>query len=313
MYHVVVNPSSCSGKGIVLWGSVEEELKKANVEYEVYFSEKSGDIKKRMEELSALPDSEVDVILLGGDGTVNEALQGMNPLSKFVLGYLPTGSSNDLARDLKASFNPAEAIKHIISQDNIINMDIGVVHYEDEELSKKYGDRRFSVSAGIGFDAAICAEAMHSKMKDRLNKIGLGKLTYGGIGIKQVFSAPKSPCKLWLDDSDTPIVFDKIFFIAFMNHKFEGGGFKFCPDADYSDGILDLCTVGAVSIPTFMMALPKAAKGTHFSVKGLAPYKAKKARIHIDTPLWVHTDGEVEAKATDITVTLCEERLKFII
>ena len=313
MYHVTVNPSSCSGKGLSLWNEVESELKKNNVEYEVYFSEKGGDIINHMKKLSALDEEEVKVILLGGDGTVNEALQGMNPLSKFLLCYLPTGSSNDLARDLNAAFNPSEAIKRFINRENLINMDIGLLHYADPELETKFGSRRFSVSAGIGFDAAICEEAMHSKMKDALNKIGLGKLTYGGIGIKQVFSAPKSPCELWLDDAETPITFDKIFFISFMNHKFEGGGFKFCPDADYTDGVLDLCTVGAISIPTFMMALPKAAKGTHFSIKGIAPYKAKKARIKVGTPLWVHTDGEVTTNADEIIVTLCDEKLKFII
>ena len=313
MYHVVVNPSSCSGKGILLWNEVEPKLKELDVEYEVYFSEKSGDITNRMRELSDLPDEEVNVILLGGDGTVNEALQGMNPLSKFVLGYLPTGSSNDLARDLDVSFNPAEAVKRIVNRENLINMDIGILHYGDEELERKFGSRRFSVSCGIGFDAAVCAEAMHSKMKDALNKIGLGKLTYGLIGIKQVFGAPNSPCKLWLDDAADPISFDKIFFIAFMNHQFEGGGFKFCPDADYKDGILNLCTVGAIPIPTFMTSLPKAKKGTHFSVKGIAPYTAKKARIQTETPLWVHTDGEVNTKSDDITVTICDEPLKFIV
>lgn len=312
MFHVIVNPSSCSGKGIELWNQVEPELKKSKVEYEVYFSKKAGDVAKETARLSKLEEANVDVILLGGDGTVNEALQGMNPLGKFTLGYIPTGSSNDLARDLKAAFNPQEAIKRIINKEHMLNMDIGILHYGDAKLEEKYGSRKFSVSAGIGFDAAVCEEAMCSKMKDTLNKIGLGKLTYGGIGVKQVFGAPKAPCKMWLDDNE-PIYFEKIFFIACMNHKFEGGGFMFCPDANYEDGILDLCAVGNISIPTFIGALPKAMKGKHFDIDGIKPYRAKKIRIKIDTPLWVHTDGEVCTKANDITVTLCDEKLKFIV
>lgn len=313
MYHVIVNPASRSGRGKKLWEEIEPELKKRTSDYEVYFSKKAGDVAEEMRRLSSLPEEKVHAIILGGDGTVNEALQGMEPLSKFVLGYIPTGSSNDLARDLKISKDTIRDLDLILDEKNSILMDVGELHYNEPELNEKYGNRRFAVSCGIGFDAAVCEEAMCSKLKDSLNKIGLGKLTYGGIGLKQVFGAPKCECKLFLDDAEEPIVFDKIFYIAGMNHKFEGGGFKFCPDAVYDDGQIDLCTVGDISPMTFIGALPKAMKGTHLGIKGIEPYRARTVRVQTGLPLWVHTDGEVCTKASDITFTLCKEQVRLIL
>lgn len=60
-------------------------------------------------------------------------------------------------------------------------MDLGTVTYEDGQ------SRLFCVSCGIGYDAAVCEEALHSKMKNVLNKIGLGKLTYLSIGPETAF------------------------------------------------------------------------------------------------------------------------------
>jgi len=98
-----------------------------------------------------------------------------------------------------------------------------------------------------------------------------------------------------------------------MNHKYEGGGFKFCPDADFADGIFNICAIGDISPMTFIKALPLAMKGEHFSVKGIDPYSAKRIHIETDIPLWVHTDGEVVTKASSITISPEEEQLRIIL
>ena len=184
MYHIIINPVSRSGRGLQIWNKqVEPILREKKAEYRSYFSEKPGDVIRIVRELSARTQGDLSLLILGGDGTMNEALQGMEDPSRFILGYIPTGSSNDLARDLKIPKNPSEALELILNSESPRSMDLGTVVYPDGEM------RHFAVSCGIGFDAAVCEEALHSKIKKTMNRLGLGKLTYLGIALRQLFAA----------------------------------------------------------------------------------------------------------------------------
>lgn len=317
MYHIIVNPASKSGRGAKIWEEIEPVLLKREIPYHVLFSKKSGDVAAETKRLSEL-NKPINLIILGGDGTVDEAIQGMTPLTNFTVGYIPTGSSNDLARNLSIPKNPLLALEKILVGESTTLMDIGLLKYESIppksarlEETGTGRERKFIVSCGIGFDAAVCAEANSSIIKNTLNRIGLGKLTYLGIALKQLISAPKSSCDLLLDD-DAPIHLDNFRFIAVMNHRYEGGGFMFCPDADYTDGIFDLCVIGNVPKPIILFALPTAFKGKHYWFKDVYAHHAKKVRIKTDIPLWVHTDGEVKTQSDCIYLTMSPEKLKVI-
>ena len=307
MYHIIINPASRSGKGLQIWKKqVEPVLQEEKIVYRNYFSEKAGDVKRIASEiLSSNPSRPITIILLGGDGTVNEALQGMSDTSGVILGYIPTGSSNDLARDMGIPKDPLKALHLILHAGTPRPMDLGTVTYEDGST------RRFIVSSGVGFDAAVCEEALHSRMKTVLNRIGLGKLTYLGIALKQLFATKEISCKLTLDDN-APIDIHRILFSAIMIHRYEGGGFMFCPNADCTDGFLDLCVAGDLSKIVILCALPTAFWGKHYAVKGITPYRARRVHIETSSPLWVHTDGEVQRKSSSFTVTCEQHSAQFI-
>lgn len=305
MYHIIINPASRSGKGLKIWKEqVEPALRREGADYRPYFSERPGEVIGIAGEILTHTEARSDgapisLIVLGGDGTVNEALQGIKDTTKVILGYIPTGSSNDLARDLGIPTDPVAALDLILHSGTALPMDLGTVTYEDGQK------RRFAVSCGIGFDAAVCEEALRSKAKKVLNKIGLGKLTYLSIALKQLFAAKAISGRLILDDK-TPVEIGSILFTACMLHRFEGGGFMFSPDADPADGILNLCAVGDISKALILWALPTAFKGKHYRFQGITPYLAKKVHIQVSSPLWVHTDGEVTRKSRSLTVT-CEQ------
>lgn len=307
MYHIIINPASRSGKGIKIWKEqVEPALSSAHVAYRSYFSRQAGDVAKISGKImSQAAESPVSLIILGGDGTVNEALQGIPDTSKVILGYIPTGSSNDLARDLEIPRNPSAALRLILHSGKALPMDLGTVTYSDGSR------RRFAVSCGIGYDAAVCEEALHSKLKRALNKLGLGKLTYLSIALKQLFAARAVSGKLTLDDGAS-IDIGSILFTSCMLHRFEGGGFMFCPDADAGDGLLNLCAVGDLPKALVLFALPTAFRGKHYRFKGITPYTAGKVTIEASSPLWVHTDGEVTQKSGNITVTCQRHAIRII-
>lgn len=324
MYYIIVNPASKSGRGAKIWNILEPVLKERSISYKAFFSREAGHVIRIVRDLSAsLPCSDEDkplkLIILGGDGTLNEALQGISDFDRVQIGYIPTGSSNDMARDLGLPKDPVAVLNRILNCKKAVKADIGCVSYDEisDERSRRHSGelslkRYFAVSCGIGFDAAVCEEALASGFKNILNKIGLGKLTYLGIALKQLIAARKVSCDIYPDDGK-PIHLTRFLFIAGMIHQYEGGGFQFCPGADYRDGILDICVAGDIPKWLILLALPTAFKGKHYRFNGIDRYSAKRLCLKTSAPLWVHTDGEVSFKAKAITLSCEKEKLQLLI
>lgn len=309
MYHIIINPASRSGTGKKLWKTiVEPYLMEHKIEYISYFSKHPGDVATLAARITkdASPDAPRKLIILGGDGTVNETLQGIHDFRSVTLGYIPTGSSNDLARDLGIPKDTIEAVKLAFMTGTKHKMDVGCVSFTD-------GTRRFfAVSCGMGFDAAVCEETNRSSFKKVLNRIKLGKLAYLTIAVKQLFAAKSASCEITLDDNPE-FTINKYLFSASMLHRYEGGGFKFCPNAKSDDGIINICTASTkITKPLLLFVIPTAFFGKHYLFPGITPYKARTIHIKASAPLWIHTDGEVLRKDDELTIC-CERRsLTFI-
>ena len=304
MYSFIVNPHSRSGRGLKIWNKIEKIVKTKGVDYEVYFTKRANHANELIEQVASDGLSHT-FIILGGDGTLDEVLNGITDFDKIKIGYIPTGSSNDFARSLRLPSNPAKALDNILSATKTQSFDVGVLTYAGQK-------RNFMVSAGIGFDAAVCHQAAVSKWKSIMNRFGLGKLTYVGIALSRILGSTPSPMMLTLDDKQ-PLKFERTYFVAFMNHPYEGGGFKFCPNAKYNDGILDVIVAHDISKLRILTILPQAFSGAHVGKKGIEIYTCKKASIHSEKSLPVHTDGEPIYTGHDISATLAQKQVQLLV
>ena len=316
MYYFLVNPASRSGKGLLVWKKVESYLKEQKIPYRVSFSEHEGHVQELVKGICGEyleGASPVNLILMGGDGTLDEALQGIVDFSRINIGYIPTGSGNDFARSFEYSEDPIVSLKHILSVKMPRLIDIGELTYENVFEAKKAIERTrlFAVSTGIGYDAAVCAGAMRSKAKNFLNRLGLGKLIYTFVGIKLIFSKDLHETRLVLDDG-AEVFFKKCRFIVGMNTKYEGGGFKFAPDASCDDGLIDVLAVGDIEPWDVIKLLPQAMNGRHTKDKHVHMFKVKSFEVETEKPLYVHTDGEVYAKSGRIKVQVLPKKLRFL-
>lgn len=319
MYEVIVNPASRSGKGKEIWKNLEKVFVECGAEYRVNytrdFSVEDDTVVKLYEEYQAKGEV-LHLVVMGGDGTINGILQKLPGFDNLKFSIIPIGSSNDLARDMNLEKNPEDMIRHLINKPVSRLTDVGVLHCENRLVRDgvmDIPDRRFIVSTGIGFDAAVCEEALNSKIKKDLNKIGLGKLTYVGIALKQLASTRYITGELTIDKNEENIIpLEKLLFVAGMNHRFEGGGFMFGPEAVDSDGIFDLCVVSRISKGKILRVLPTAYKGEHYKYDGVDSYKARQYTVRTSEPLWVHVDGEVGTKADFISVTSMQEVLNLV-
>lgn len=315
MYYFIVNPTSKTGLGEKYWHRVQKILDEKKIEYKVVFSKRVGHVEEIVRKLTTESKKEkIHMVILGGDGTVNEAVQGIEDFDKVICSYIPTGSSNDLARDLGISRNPEEALEAILKAEKEHFMDVGLVHYDKAYLNGKeveVSDRRFMVGCGMGFDAAVCEEVAKSQLKNILNKVKLGKLTYLGIALKQLIQSEMIDGKVVLDDTkEIPI--KRMYFTVAMVHHYEGGGFKFCPDALDDDGLLDFCVASDASKLKVLRIIPTAFDGKHVRFKEIQMLRGKKATIEANKPMWVQTDGEVKTQASKITVSDLGKKVHFI-
>lgn len=304
MYTFIINPNARSGLGRKVWNELEEILKKQQVPYQAYFTKYQRHATQLVKELTS-DQKEHTIIALGGDGTVNEIVNGISDLTKATLGYIPIGSSNDFARYFHLNVEPAQALEYILHPTGCAHMNIGVLEYQNKR-------KRFAVSCGIGFDAAVCHQAVISRVKKFLNKLHLGKLTYVTIAIDRVIHLSPCTTTITLDDKTT-FTYRGTFFIAGMNHPYQGGGFKFCPKADPCDDTLDVMAAAGFPKTKGLLILPCAYKGLHTLFKGVYNFQCKKMVIEADRAWPVHTDGEPVFLQRRLTLSLEPDKLKVII
>jgi len=322
MYYFVVNPHSRSGKGLAIWKEVEAYLKEQDIEYEACLSKRPGHVEDIVHDISKEhlnDETPINIVVVGGDGTLDESLQGILDFGKVNLGYIPIGSSNDFARALKYPNDSIAVLQQILTCREPKILDLGKLKYiETSDTKTKLFRgampevRYFDAGCGIGFDAAVCAETFDAgNSKSFLNKIGLGKLTYITICLKQLSGSEVCNAKLILDGDET-IDIPNLRLVVGMNTAYEGGGLKFCPGADPSDGLLDICTANNVSTGKILTVLPLIPKGKHIKNKNIHMYRAKSYEVITDRPMWVHTDGESYTKATHIKVSCLPGRLRLL-
>lgn len=303
MYTFVVNPNARSGMGQKIWDKLEVVLKRKNITYEVFFTQYQKHATHIIYNVTS-DGEEHTIIALGGDGTINEVVNGIHDFTKATLGYIPIGSGNDFARGLKLPRNPRKALEQILARPCISEVNVC-------NLSYKAKKRRFVVSSGIGFDADICHESVVSRLKCVLNKLKLGKLTYVCIALHRLFVTKPCEVNVTLNHGE-PLFFPDTRFVAVMNNQYEGGGVKFCPKAKNNDDLLDIIVVSRVSKRKVLCVLPLALFGLHTWVRGVHIYTCSHVDIQAEKALPVHTDGENIFLQRRMEAQCIPERLRVI-
>lgn len=315
MYQVIVNPTSSSGKGMEAWNKIKEILDRRHVTYEVHVLREPGEATDIARKLTAYcgdaqrDTDTVKLLVIGGDGTLNEVLNGIQDLEHTTLSCIQTGSGNDFARNMHLEKDVERAIMHLLTHPEEIDLDYGEVTTNRGDNSESL-TTRFLISSGVGYDANICEEVSRSRLKPVLNKIHLGKLVYVMIGVKQIFAKKTVRAKLYLDDAPM-IKLPDLFFVVGMNHMYEGGGIPFCPKADPTDGMLDVCLVKGMSKIKLLLAVVLVYFKKHLLFKDITNHRCKRMRLVTETPQWIHMDGETPYQVSEI-IWESKRKLRFV-
>lgn len=308
MYHFIINPESSSGKGIRHWWTVKEILEKREILYSAYFTRQEGHAKELAQQICRDQSGIKTIVVLGGDGTLNEVLNGLTDIEDVLLGYIPSGSSNDLARNVKIPKSPLEALESILKPTRIKYLDYGIINFHGGQSEP----RKFAGSSGFGYDAEVCMEVQSSVLKMRLNHYGLGKLIYLAIALKKLAGLKPIDVTVTLDGIKKE-TYKKVLMVSSMIHRYEGGGMMMAPSADPTDGLLDICLVHGLGRLKILLLLPTIFSGKHVNFKGVETLRSSNIEITANRDTAVHTDGEIAAICSHITVTCIPGKIRIIL
>jgi len=222
------------------------------------------------------------IIIVGGDGSVHEVINGILTANRRVpLGIIAAGSGNDYAwNTLKLPRDLTAAIEHAFTG-RLIDVDAGVVNGE-------YFANSFSV--GLDADIAVAAEQMKKVY------FMSGARLYYGTTIKQLlFGYHRCPwLSIRLDDGEQ--VDEKqarrYVLMAVTIGPTYGAGFHINPTADPTDGLLDICTISYTPLLRAFQILPVVRKGEHAGLPEITFYRAKTVHIEARQAVNIQMDGE---------------------
>lgn len=231
------------------------------------------------------------VIAVGGDGTVNEVVNGLASLpAPPRLGIVPAGTANDFARALGLPHTAAGAIE------------VAVAGCEEAVDVARVNERWFvNVSTG-GFGASVTRQA-----RTPLKRL-LGPVAYALSGLKRLREFEPARARFEVDGK--LLHEGRFVFFAVGNSWRTGGGTRVTPRAEKGDGLLDVAVVGDVSRLELLTLLPDLRRGTHLEHPDVMYVRARAIRVEAEQALQVNADGEpVSARVLEYRVAAGRLRL----
>ncbi len=234
-------------------------------------------------------DKKVDlVIVVGGDGTVNEVGSALVN-SEVALAIIPQGSGNGLSRSLKIPRNVDKACK-LISEGVVSEIDVG-----------RANERYFFILAGVGFDAVV------GKKFDEYPK--RGPLPYFYLGVKEYFRYHHEEVKIRFDNKTFEI---KPFEIAVANSPQYGNNAIIAPRAKLNDGLLDICIVHRLTFLQLFTDLYKLFTGGLERFSEVDFYNSQTVWIERSAPNLINIDGEPVWEEAAVKISILPKALKII-
>ncbi len=213
------------------------------------------------------------VVVLSGDGMIGAVADGLRAIPGAVLGVLPGGRGNDLARVLAISQDPVEACT-TIAQGIPRALDVGEV-----------GGHAFVGIASVGFDSEANRIANEAPA-------WLGGLVYAYGALRALLAWRPARFEVELDPPGERHAFTA-YTIGAANSKTYGGGMRAAPDALLDDGLLEVVVLESVSKLRFLTRiLPKVFNGTHVHEPCVSVFRAREVSVSADRPFTMYADGD---------------------
>ena len=274
------------------------EQKKGTVDYELYETKEPGDATAYIRAYCAKNHEPVRFYACGGDGTLNEVVNGIVGFEHASMGCYPCGSGNDF-------------VKYYGGKDAFLNLD-ELIDAPEEYIDLMRVDNKYAINAThFGFDSSV-AETM---VKIRRKKVIGGNNAYTTGVVIALFKAMKNACHVKVDGEEiNPLGY--ILLCTIANGQYVGGSFRCAPRSLDNDGFLEVCLVKPVSHFTFLSLVKYYTRGEHLDNPKFDKYLTYRrgTTVEIDAPEgFVYSfDGELIRK-NHFTVEVVPHAVRFAV
>jgi len=274
-YLLLVNPAAARGRAAALVPRLESALAKRGLEHRTVVTRSAEHACAEAGDGAAA--GEIPVIVSGDGliGKVGGALAG----NRAVIGIVPAGRGNDLARGLGIPADPEAAIE-ALGTAPVREIDVGEVN-----------GVRFLGIASCGFDSDA------NRIANEARVIG-GNLVYAYAALRALVSWQPARFTVTVDGARVEI---EGFSVAAANNRAYGGGMLIAPDAEIDDGLIDVVATGVVGKLRFLVRLPQVFRGTHVDNHEVTVLRGSEVAIEADRPFAVYADGD---HVTDLPATV---------
>jgi len=300
-FKIILNPISGAGRGLQKGKVLAQLLRQQGIRVEVFITQKSKDAQREASR------TQIPMIVVGGDGTVNEVINGLAG-RKIPVAIFPVGTANILAREYHLPRNPG-AFLSLIQSEKPRLLDVGQIQYDQGASPQVYPDsgslqvhavpvspqahpasgspqaeRRFLMLASIGLDA----EVTRIMQQVRVGSIHIH--SYIMPLLRTLKSYHFHPFTLVIDDQ---IMVAQVTTAVIGNTRNYGGFFSITHRARADDGLLDICTFPGQTIRDYLRYLMGAIVRRPSVFSDVAYYQGKKVEVFQTCgPIPVELDGD---------------------
>ena len=269
---IFVNPAAGGGKGRRVASAVVQYLGERGLKAPMVMSRGPTDMTRQVSR--AAVEGVHTFIVVGGDGSVSEAVNGMLAAGcRGALGIVPVGTGNDFLKSLGVAPKWRQACDVMLANQAGRTIDVGRV-----------GNRFFVNTLGVGLDAQVtlAAEGVRVLRGDMVYAFALLKALLAGIRTPTVRLR-----------HDTGEIEQPMTLIAVCNGEWEGGRFHVAPQARLDDGLLDVVFADRLDRRGVLRLVPKVMRGTHLDAPTVTHLRTRRVHIEAAEPMPVHADGEI--------------------
>ena len=280
---VIINPNAGNGKGKKDFTRITELLEREEIPFTARFTEKKTEATQHARE--AIENGFRKIIVVGGDGTLNEVINGVFsqsicPPNEILVALIPVGTGNDWGRMFGIPLIYEGAIK-AIKENKMMLHDIGFITYFNGNRQIK---RFFINIAGLGFEAMVVSRTNKQKDKGRSNTA-----IYFYNLLASLISYRKETAVIEIDGKKTSA---RVFSINVGNGRYCGGGMRQTPDALPDDGLLDITVIKDMGKIEIIRNLKLLYDGTILSHPKVDGYRSTNLKVSSDAVLYAEADGE---------------------
>ena len=276
----LVNPAAGNGAAGQRWAELSRQAAAAGLRGDALFSESPGHLSELAQQ--AVSSGAERLVVVGGDGTVNEAVNGVLSAGStpVEVAVVPLGTGDDFARSLGIPTRAEEAFR-VAATGAVRTIDAGRARYQDWDGS--LGERYFVNFAGAGISGAIARRGAATSRRMGAKPAYLWATVAVFMRWKSVLM------RVELDESTRSAV---LYEVLVANGPYTAGGMKVAPDAVPDDGQFDTILIGDFTKPEFAVTFPKIYRGTHVGHPKVDVVRARAVGVSADEPLPVVLDGE---------------------